>query len=166
MTAISSYVNRLRVRINDISSTLYSDATLTSIIEQSVYALQNTAWYRKFTVVGTEIVRNSDNTISPTLDEDDVILTQAEIMLKYSEVNKSSRESIVVKDIRGTIDVTAMTQQLADAILRLENILSISIRNHNKNKSRGGFGPQTMVFQEYTPSDTINDVTFKTKFNQ
>ena len=86
-------------------------------------------------------------------------------MLKYSEANKAARESVVVRDIRGTIDVTGMVQQLSETIDKLEKSLIASILAQNKNKCRDSFGPQTMSLQTYTPSDTTNDVTFKTKFN-
>lgn len=162
MTEISTYITSLRQLIRDTESITYTDANLTEFITRGVYELQGTKYYIKFKIVGTTVVKDADST-DPSEFDKNVILLQTQILIKYAELFKYSRESIIVKDIRGSIDTSNIAKQLSEDIKLMEKRLEDIITNINKNKNRAAYGPKNMTFQDYTPTGSFDEVTFKTK---
>ena len=56
MTLIDNYILKLRYRINDRNSKVYTDAELQLYLEDGVYSLQGTGYFRKFTVINVNYI--------------------------------------------------------------------------------------------------------------
>lgn len=167
---LSWYTSELRIKIGDINSTVYTDAQLESMITSAINTLRASIYYKQFEVyddLGTDKVRvlNTTNESPDDLDNE-IILCASVLNVKYVEVNAYSRNSIKIRDIRGTIDTSVTAKSLIDNIEQLESKCKELIVAANKKKNSSNYSPKQACPQTYTPEGNGSATTFITEYNK
>lgn len=138
----------LRVLINDITGSTYSNDTLTRLLLTSSVIVK-----REFAFNQNYIINLQDLTISPTPEEDFnlFISHKAAILLLQSEIRTRSFQSLKITDGPSSIDLTS-------GVKDLKSLLDFSLNQYDRMKLDYAMGDGSFGYAVITPT-TVEYIT-------
>lgn len=146
----------LRVLINDIAGTIYSEDSLTRLALTSAIIVKKELYFEQEYTVNLQLL-----TISPDPEEDFTLFVshKAAILLLSSEMRTKTSQSIKIVDGPSTIDLSNISKDmksLLDFLTAQYDRMKLDFTLHANNQGSFGYAIMTPTTVEYIPGSVFS----------